>query len=861
LTAAATSSDFLWGVGIESSAIPQLDVDQFEWTQHNRFWREDLRLVAEELGLRHLRYAIPWQYMEPEPGRFDWTIADARLALCHELGIAPMLDVMHFGTPRWLPQAVGDPRFPECLERLTAAMAERYRGVVSTWCPCNEPLVTSLFSGDFGFWPPHSRRWRGYMPVLARVAIATSRAIAAIRSAAPEASVLLCDAADAFQSRDASLAEEVRFRNLRRFLLLDLLTGAVDGEHPLHRWLDDYGFSELDLTWLRTHPQAPDVIGLDYYPHSDWELERGSHGITQRRASAPLGLYRVARDFHRRYGLPMLLSETSIEGKPINREVWLTQMVRDARRLRDAHVPLVGMIWWPLFDHVDWDGALTHRIGKLHQVGLFRLARRPDGVLGRVRTALGARYAELAAQGDAAVGRLEPSAGATAESEWEQRPLAARTSAHAEPRTPLALGEVVAAKPPATLASGPSQATLGADRGDYGIVAFSHLRWGFVWQRPQQLLSRFAKEHPILFVEEPLFDLPEGEPPRLEMHSVMPNVTVACPHGPPSWARSRRLSEALARFSRQAVEARADSAFERPLLWYYSPMAAGWSLGSFEARGVVYDCMDELAQFSGAPALLRHHESRLLRYADVVFTGGPELWSRKREVHPDVHCFGCGVEFEHFAQAEDPGTVIPPDIDFMGRPVIGWFGVVDERFDYALVEQMARLRPNWSFAMIGPIVKVDPNLLPHAPNLFWMGGRDYAVLPNYCRAFDVCFMCFARNAATECINPTKALEYLATGRPVISTPIQDVVRQYADVVDIADTPEALVAAVERTLAAPDRERIQRGLERARGASWEATVARMQELIERAIERDERRSAAPVDVDHEQSLPYAATPGS
>ena len=798
MAAAESAGSFLWGTGIESSTIPHLDVDQFEWTRHNGVWREDLRLVAGELGLRHLRYAIPWQYVEPQPGRFDWSIADERLAFCRELGIEPMLDVMHFGTPRWLGQAVGDPRFPECLERLTAAMVERYRSLVSTWCPFNEPLVTSLFSGDFGFWPPHSRRWRGYMPVLARVALATSRAIAAIRGADPAATILLCDAADAYQTRDESLQGEVRLRNLRRFLLLDLVTGRVDAQHPLHDWIDDYGFHEIDLQWLRTHPQSPDLIGLDYYPHSDWQLERGPHGVLQRRASAPVGLYGVARDYHRRYGLPMLVSETSIEGKPINRDVWLAQMVRDARRLREEHVPLVGMIWWPLFDHLDWDGALTHRIGKLHQVGLFKLVRQPDGSLRRVRTPLADRYAELAAQGDAAVGPLDPFQMAVADTPaHEQRPpLASREGGIAERAARGALGEVVGARAPEPAAVEPAVAAAGTLRDGYGILVFSHLRWGFVWQRPQQLLSRFAKEHPILFVEEPLFDLAEGEPPRLELHRVMPNVTVACPHGPPSWALSERMGEALRRFTRQAVEETdPDGAFARPLLWYYSPMAAAWSLEAFERRGIVYDCMDELSQFTGAPARLRHHESRLLRHADVVFTGGYELWSRKREVHHDVHCFGCGVEFEHFAQAGDPGTMIPPDIDFMARPIVGWFGVVDERFDYALVEQMARLRPHWSFAMVGPIVKIDPNLLPQAPNLFWMGGRDYSVLPNYCRAFDVCFMCFARNAATEYINPTKALEYLATGRPVISTPVKDVVRQYADLIDIHETPEGLVAAV------------------------------------------------------------------
>jgi beta-glucosidase/6-phospho-beta-glucosidase/beta-galactosidase/glycosyltransferase involved in cell wall biosynthesis len=852
---------FVWGVGIESSTLPHLDVDQFEWTQHNRFWRDDLRRVVEELGLRHLRYAIPWHYVEPEPGRFDWTIADERLGLCSELGIAPLLDVMHFGTPRWLRQAVGDPRFPEALERLTTALVERYGSIVRTWCPFNEPLVTSLFSGDFGFWPPHGRRWRGYMPVLARVAIATSRAIAAIRRSDPGATIVVCDAADTFQTSDETLRSECALRNLRRFLLLDLVGGRVDAQHSLHEWITGHGFTELDLEWLRLHPQAPDVIGLDYYAHSDWQLERGPKGMSQRRASAPAGLRGVARAYHERYGLPMIVSETSIEGKPVAREGWLAQIVRDIRRLREEHVPLVGLVWWPLFDHLDWDGALTHRIGKLHEVGLFKLARRPDGVLQRIRTPLATTFAELAQRGDEAVGELDRTRLAVPTEALEEMaaPLPAPRLRESAERPEL--GEVSGAAAAPLVAAAPAVRPPRAAAA-YGVVVFSHLRWGFVWQRPQQLLSRFAKEHPVLFVEEPVFDLPDGQTPRVELHRVMPNVTVACPHGPIAWSRSPGLPADLRRLTQEAIErSHPDGELAAPVLWYYSPLAASWSLGWFEHRAVVYDCMDELSQFAGAPAQLREHEQRLLQHADVVFAGGYELWTKKRDVHENAHFFGCGVEFEHFAQAGDPATPIPPDIDFMQRPIVGWFGVVDERVDHHLVAEMARLRPDWSFAMIGPIVKIDPNLLSHAPNVFWMGGRDYSNLPNYCRAFDVCFMSFALNAATEFINPTKALEYLATGRPCVSTPVKDVVRQYADVMDIAGTPEALVACIERALTAPDEERIRRGIERARAAGWEGIVAQMQELVAGAVGRRARSGPARIEPLPDALFAYAPTPGS
>jgi len=248
---------FLWGGGIECSFLPHLNVDQFEWTQHNRFWKEDLKRIREELGITNLRYSLPWHVLEPQRGKLDWRFGDERVAECDRLGINLMLDVMHFGTPLWLKQAVGDPEFPESLEHFTSALVERYRSSVRMWCPFNEPLVSALFSGDFGFWPPHSRKWRGYMPVLSRIVQAVNRGIRAIRAAMPNAVVVLCDAAEAYKSRDKELAVEVKRRNLRRFLVMDLLTGRVDEHHPLYSWLTSYGMSQLDIDWFRANAQSP----------------------------------------------------------------------------------------------------------------------------------------------------------------------------------------------------------------------------------------------------------------------------------------------------------------------------------------------------------------------------------------------------------------------------------------------------------------------------------------------------------------------------------------------------------------------------------------------------------------------------
>jgi beta-glucosidase/6-phospho-beta-glucosidase/beta-galactosidase/glycosyltransferase involved in cell wall biosynthesis len=888
-----TRQKFVWGAGIECSFVPHLNIDQFEWTQHDRCWKEDFRRAREELGLTALRYALPWHKVEKEAKQFDWTAADERIAYAADLGLELYLDVMHFGVPLWLRQAVGDPEFPEALERFAEALVGRYGGTVKNWCPCNEPLVLALFSGDFGFWPPHGRTWRGYMPVLARVVQATSRAIRAMRRVDATANVILCDNVEHYKSRTPALKEEVMRRNLRRYLAMDLLLGRVDRRHPLFEWVTSYGMSEVDLEWFAMHPQRPDVLGMDYYPNSEWQLEGSEHGVQQRRSESPVGLYGIARSYYQRYGLPLMLTETSADGQALNREIWLEQTVEDCRRLREEGVPMMGYFWWPLIDQLDWAGALTNRIGKIHNVGIYNLRREGGGCLVRHATPLVEKFAGYVKGGEEAVGPLTsvvlpadeeeglassaavaPLSGTLRGSRGTEAPVretnrliggdsetgvdgngegtgAATAARRLKERVP----EVSEVKHDRTIKA--------TDR--YGIVVFCHLRWGFVWQRPQQFLSRFARKHKVIFVEEPVFDLPEGTESRLNYHKVMPNVTVLCPHFTLAWQKNPKLAAALRGFLKEGISAMNEGGeFDRPLLWYYSPMDAAWSLGHFDNCGVVYDCMDELSNFTGAPAALQANEKRLLKHADIVFAGGKELGDKKREEHGNVHAFGCGVDYAHFAKASDPATRIPPDIDFMKRPILGWVGVVDERVDYPLVWEIARLRPEWSLAMVGPVVKVDPNLLPHAPNLFWLGERDYQQLPHYCRAFDVNMMCFALNAATEFINPTKGLEYMATGKPIVATPVKAVVRQWSDIVRVARTAEEFVAQVEAALkAGPRDERVIRGMELAKTASWDATVDTMQKLIREAIGSGKNKMGRHIEpmADPELEYTYVSTPGS
>jgi len=849
-------------VGVECSVIPHLKVDQFEWTQHDKLWRQDFKLIKDDFGEIAVRYCLPWNLIELQRGVFDWKLADERIDyICGELGLKVMLDIMHFGTPQWLPLAVGDPEFPEALENFTQKLVERYRDRINIFCPFNEPLVTSLFSGDFGFWPPHSRRWRGYMPVLNRVVQATIRATRAIRTTAPDATVILCDSCEHHHTREAQLEPDVRLRNLRRFAVLDLITGRVDPHHPLYKWFTSYGLSEPDLSWINSNRWAPDVIGLDYYSHTETQLESINGALRQRKPERPLGLYGCGMEYWNRYGIPLMVTETSIDGTNVDRELWLEQTVADCKRLRSEGVPMLGYTWWPFFDNVDWDGALLHHIGKIHDVGLYNLKRQKDGLLKRVRAPLAEMFSEMIKSSDQLVGELaEISAPAIERDEQSidfipsgaQVSLSLSTSSAdqsgvklvAPERTPSIQAGVTQSTNAPDSAASPAPVGNGKSREDYGIIVFCHLRWGFVWQRPQQFVSRYARKHPILFIEEPMFDLTEGTE-RLFLHRVMPNVVVACPHFLKSDVDNKaKVLDGIQRFARQAVAAlNDDGQFDAPLLYYYNPMDVSWSMGRFNERGVVYDCMDELSQFQGAPKELIDNEKRLLQTANIVITGGHQMYLNKSKHNDNCHFFGCGVDVPHFGQALSEDTPIPPDIDFVPRPVLGWFGVIDERVDYPLLDKMAEVHPEWSIAMIGPVVKVDPNLLPHRPNLFWLGARDYRVLPNYCKSFDLCLMPFAINSATQYINPTKALEYMATGRPIVSTAVADVVHNFGEVVRVAGNHTEFIASCEDALRNHDPANIKRGLDMAEQNSWNSIVKKILGLIDEAVSERKKSGKA------------------
>ncbi|MFT3767005.1 MAG: glycosyltransferase family 1 protein [Minicystis sp.] len=367
------------------------------------------------------------------------------------------------------------------------------------------------------------------------------------------------------------------------------------------------------------------------------------------------------------------------------------------------------------------------------------------------------------------------------------------------------------------------------------VVCFSHLRWSFVFQRPQHLLSRAARARRVFFIEEPIFD--DG-PPRLHAHPAdghgVRAFTPHLPHG---------LSEAQAHaMQRDLVEDMIERQdIDEPLLWYYTPMALPFSRHVAPAA-VVYDCMDELSAFAGAPPALREREAELLLRADLVFTGGRSLYEAKRALHPSVHCLPSSVDVAHFARAR--GVLPPPpDQAAIPSPRLGFFGVIDERMDLNLLAAVAAARPSWHLVIVGPVVKIDPASLPVAPNIHYLGKKSYEELPAYLAGWDVALLPFARNESTRFISPTKTPEYLAGGRPVVSTSIRDVVRPYGDMglARIADTPADFVAAVEQSLAEDKKSLLARADAFLAQSSWDATWARIERLLDIAVEG--RRPAA------------------
>lgn len=360
------------------------------------------------------------------------------------------------------------------------------------------------------------------------------------------------------------------------------------------------------------------------------------------------------------------------------------------------------------------------------------------------------------------------------------------------------------------------------------LVCFSHLRWNFVYQRPQHLLSRFSKITRLFYIEEPHF---ADGPEQCQVSNIDNNIWIVVPqlnHG---------LSEAdvISRQEKLLADFFASMHVEKYIFWYYTPMSLSFSK-HFQPELVVYDCMDELSAFKFAPQSLKDNEQELLKRADLVFTGGYSLYEAKKDLHPSVYAFPSSIDKEHFSKARST-DIEPAEQAAISHPKIGFYGVIDERLNIELVGAVASRKPEWNFIIIGPVVKIDPSTLPRFHNIHYLGNKSYQDLPSYLSGWDVAMIPFALNESTRFISPTKTPEYLSAGKPAVSTSIRDVVHDYGhtEFVHIADTAEDFIKAINGELVETDRaswlSRVDAFLQ---NNSWNNTWNEMVQLINQKL---------------------------
>ena len=408
------ASGFLWAVGIENTFIPQVRpglrrLEEYELTQHYRFWKEDLdRAVAA--GAKGVRWGIPWYLVEPEMDRWDWRWTDEVLDYAVNVkGLTVVLDLIHYGTPLWLENSFLNAQYPQRAACYAAAVVNRYGSLVRHYTPVNEPIVNADRAGRRGEWPPYLTGEDGFVRVSLAIARGAVLTAAAIRTRQPEAVLVQVEATQLVRAADPALAAQAAHLDAEQFLCWDLATGRVDDDHPLRAYLAAHGATPDTLRWFRDHRTTFDVFGLNYYPWSNTVLSRRRDGNTARVRGSRSGeaLAGLARQIHDRYGLPIVVTETSAPGTVEQRGRWMDETVAAVASLRGDGVPVHGYTWFPMLPMIDW----AYRTGRRPladytlNLGLYDGAFDPDGILRRTATPLVERFRRYAADVPERAGR------------------------------------------------------------------------------------------------------------------------------------------------------------------------------------------------------------------------------------------------------------------------------------------------------------------------------------------------------------------------------------------------------------------------------------------------------------------------
>jgi len=434
-----TDRDFRWLTGFECSTFPQHGVDQLALTQHDRFWGSDLLLARDGAACRTIRYGIRWHIVNPRPGHFDWSSVDGPMELMRQLGMEPVVDLFHFGTPTWLERGVLNGSFPDAQAELSRAFARRYPWV-RWYTPTNEPYILAQYGGESGGWYPHGSGGMDFARALEHIGrglIGSWHEIVAVR---PDARCMTSDTGEFWHAADAGVQARADWMNERRFLVHELVAGRVGDDHALTPWLREIGMSDGTLHWFRHRGIPLDVIGLDHYPHSEHRLRTADDGSVIDETmplELQIGPAGLCRQYFERLGRPLIFAETGAPGGDAAKIAWLDRLVRQVATVRAEGVPVIGITWWGLLDQVDWGNGLRRFRYDIDPTGLYRLEWQDgagravdlDGLepslrgaafrLARVPTeALLAWRAYAEASPATTVGSLVPSAAATGLSLW-----------------------------------------------------------------------------------------------------------------------------------------------------------------------------------------------------------------------------------------------------------------------------------------------------------------------------------------------------------------------------------------------------------------------------------------------------------
>ena len=386
-------ADFEWMTGFECSTFPQVGMDELELTQHDRFWGSDI-LRAKEAGCRVVRYGIRWHVVNPRPHEWDWSSVDGPMELMRHLDMEPIVDLFHFGVPEWLGTGVLTSIFPDFQAALCREFARRYPWV-RWYTPTNEPYIMAQFGGETGAWYPYGMGSQTFVQALRNVARGLCEGWEEIVRERPDARMMVSDTCEYHHALDAGTAEHAAWMNERRFVMHDLYGGRLGDDHPVRPFLLEHGMDERDLWWFEEHPAPLDVVGLDHYPHSEHAYrigERGEIVDETQPLDKQLGPAELARQYHARFGRPVLFAETGAPGDDATKIAWMDRLVAEVRAARADGVPVIGITWWGLIDQVDWGSGLRRRNYEIDPTGLYslrwvgeRLERVPTEALDRWR--------------------------------------------------------------------------------------------------------------------------------------------------------------------------------------------------------------------------------------------------------------------------------------------------------------------------------------------------------------------------------------------------------------------------------------------------------------------------------------------